>query len=80
MTVEQFRRFRDARTFDPFVIHLADGRSFGVVHPEAVALSVSGRTASIVNNDEMLEVIDLLLVVSLRPMTEMERRAHRIRR
>jgi len=80
MTIEQFKRFRDARPFEPFAIHVADGRQFGVSHPEAVSLSTSGRTVSVVNDDEMLEVVDLLLVGSLRPLTEMECRARRIRR
>ena len=80
MTIEQFRRFRDARPFEPFAVHAADGRSFPVTHPESASLSTSGRTLSVVNADEMLEVVDLLLVVSLRPLTEMECRMHRIRR
>ena len=75
MTVQQFRNFRDARPFAPFVVHLADGRVFGIFHPDAAALSQSGRTLSVVNTDGLIEVIDMLLVISLRPMNALELRA-----
>ena len=75
MTVEQFRTFRDARPFEPFVVHIADGRFFAIFHPDAAALSRSGRTLSLVNQDGLIEVIDMLLVISLRPMNPMEVRA-----
>ena len=75
MTVEQFKHFHYRRPFSPFVIHMADGRSFGVAHPETVIPSKSGRTVSVVNTDGEMEALDLLLVTSLRPMSAAEIRA-----
>jgi hypothetical protein len=37
MTIEQLREFHVARLFRPFDIHLADGQTFAVVHPEQLA-------------------------------------------
>ena len=72
MTVEQFKNFRDAKPFTAFAIHVADGRWFSVVHPELVILSKSGRTITVVNDDGLQEVLDMLLVTSLRPLNETE--------
>ena len=74
MTVEQFRTFHKARPFEPFVVHVADQRFFGILHPEAAILSRLGRTVAILNMDGRLEVIDMLLVTSIRPFNEMELR------
>lgn len=68
MTTEQFRAFNGARPFQPFAIHLADGRLFTVRHQEVASTSQSGRTLSVFSDDNVQEVIDLLLVTSLRPL------------
>jgi hypothetical protein len=68
MTVEQFKRFQFTKPYQPFVIHVADGREFPVTHPEAASLSPSGRTVLVFNKDRLLEVLDMLLVTSLRPV------------
>ncbi len=65
MTVEQIRRFLEAQPFRPFVIHLADGRDVPVSHGEFVMPSPSGRTLSVYQPDDTLNVIDLLLVTDL---------------
>jgi hypothetical protein len=65
MTVDRFREFHRATPFQPFEMHLADGRTIPVDHPELVAIYPSGRTVAIVV-DDILEVIDLLLVASLK--------------
>lgn len=64
MTIEEFRRQLSARPFHPFDVHLADGRTIEIDHPEFVAQSPSGRTVYIHGEDSM-EAIDLLLVTSL---------------
>ncbi len=56
-----------ARPFQPFDIHLADGRTLPVNYPEFLAQSPSGRTIAVGHADGVLEVVDLLLVVSLKP-------------
>jgi hypothetical protein len=48
------------------VVHLADGRKLPVQHPEFVAQSPSGRTFVLWGSDEAFEVVDLLLVTSLK--------------
>ncbi|MGH7214179.1 MAG: hypothetical protein ACREIT_05395 [Tepidisphaeraceae bacterium] len=75
MTVDAFKRFLQTRPFQSFAIHVADGRAFDVRHPDAALLSPSGRTMSVVNDTSVMEVLDVLLVTSLRPLTEMETRS-----
>ena len=67
MTIEQLRQMHQARPFQPFEIHLADGRALPVDHPENLAYSGSGRTIGVALPDETIEIVDLLLVVSLDP-------------
>jgi hypothetical protein len=64
MTIEQLQSAHKTRPFKPFKLHLADGRSFEVKHPEVLA-HAGGRTAVLTRMDDSFEVIDLLLVSSL---------------
>ena len=64
MTTDQLRARIAARPFVPFVIHMADGRSAEVRHPEWVAYA-GGRVGVVMKPDETFEVVDLLLVPSL---------------
>jgi len=68
VTTDAFQRLYAARPFHPFFISLADGRSLRVRHPEIVTFSRGGLIAYVENDERMVEVVDLLLVVSLRPM------------
>jgi hypothetical protein len=67
MTIEQLRHLHQAQPFQPFDIHLADGRSLPVEHSEFLAQSPTGRTIAVGHADGVLEIVDLLLVVSLKP-------------
>jgi hypothetical protein len=67
MTIEQLRRMHQARPFHPFDANLADGRSLPVMHPEFLALTPPGRTIGIGLADGTIEIVDLLLVTSLKP-------------
>ncbi|HEY3246335.1 MAG TPA: hypothetical protein VGM03_23570 [Phycisphaerae bacterium] len=67
MTIEQLRKMHQATPFQPFDIHLADGRSLPVDHPEFLATDPPGRTISVGLSDGTFEVVDLLLVTSLKP-------------
>ena len=69
MTTEQLRSFLNVRPFRPFMIHMADGRTVDVNHPEWVAYA-GGRIALVAKPDETFEVIDLLLVPSLEAKPE----------
>lgn len=62
MTVEQLRSIHQARPFQAFTIHMADGRSIHVPHSEFLSHSPSGRTVVVYHADESFSVVDLLLV------------------
>jgi hypothetical protein len=68
MTANQIQRFIDVRSFAPFSMHLADRREFVVRHPELVTLSGGGRIVTVRNDEGMDEVVDVLLITSLRPL------------
>lgn len=65
MTTDQLREVHHAQPFEPFTLHLADGREFRVGHPEFLAMSPGGRTIYVVTGEASLERIDLLMVVSI---------------
>ena len=67
MTVDQLRKMHRAEPFQPFEIHLADGRSVPVNHPEFLAINPPGRTIAVALDDGTIEILDLLLVTSLKP-------------
>ena len=67
MTIDQLRRLHQARPFIAFDINLADGRSIPVDHPELLAVPAPGRTIGVGLADGTVEIIDLLLVTSLKP-------------
>jgi hypothetical protein len=67
MTIDQLKKLHAARPFQAFDIHLADGRIVGVDHPELLAQSPGGRTIAVGVPDGTIEIIDLLLVTSLKP-------------
>ena len=66
MTIEQLRKMHQARPFKAFDISLAEGRSLPVEHPELLALNLPGRTISVGLSDGTFEIVDLLLVTSLK--------------
>lgn len=67
MTIEELNKMHQTRPFQPFDILLADGRALAVEHPEFLARSPAGRTISVGLADGTHELVDLLLVVSLKP-------------
>jgi hypothetical protein len=73
MTTEQLQTFHRTQPFRPFTIYLADGRTFRVNHPELLAHAPNSRTFA-VWSDGVYDVIDLLLVSSLRPVNGERRR------
>jgi hypothetical protein len=79
MTIEQLRKMHEARPFQPFRIHMADGRHLDVVHPEFLAHTPSGRTIMVATPEDAFEIIDLLLVTSLEPISDGTKRRGRKR-
>ena len=67
MTIEELQKMHQARQFQPFDIYLVDGRTLPVEQPEFLARSPVGRTISVGLPDGSHEIVDLLLVVSLKP-------------
>ena len=65
MTFQQLDNVHKARPSRPFTLHMADGRSFHVPHPEFLSRSPSGRTIIVYGNDESFSVLDLLLLTDL---------------
>jgi hypothetical protein len=73
MTSEQLERFHRVRPFVPFSIYLGDGREIRVDHPEMLAYKPKARTCA-VWSDGAYEIIDLLLVTTLKPRPQSARR------
>lgn len=65
MTIERLRNAINQVPFEPFIIHLADGRQIPVQHRELIIASESGRTVVVVQPDDSFNIIDLLLVTDL---------------
>jgi hypothetical protein len=66
MTIEQLRKVHQARPFQPFTIHIADGRHYHVPHNDYLSHSPSGRTVIVYHPDDSASIIDLLLVTEVR--------------
>jgi len=79
MNLDSLRKMHQARPFEPFDIHLADGRSFPVQHPEMLAIMPPGRTIFMARSEGSFEIVDLLLVTSLKARSNgaARRRRHR---
>ena len=80
MTIEQLIEMHQRRPFQPFDIHLADGRILPVDHPEFLSRSpTAGRTIGVGTLDGTIEIVDLLLVTSLKPRVNGAQRRRRRR-
>lgn len=66
MTTEHLRQLIHATPFEPFTIHMADGREVPVPHPEFIMLPPQSRTCVVWEDDaKAFGFIDLLLVTQL---------------
>lgn len=77
MTIDQVRKLHRAQPFRPFEIHLADSRSLMVDHPELLAVIPPGRTIVVGLPDGTAEIVDSLLVTSLKLHTNGQSRKRR---
>lgn len=67
MKIEQLRAAMHAAPFQPFVIHVADGRSVRVPHPDFIALHAL-RSAIVTSSDKRevkYHVIDIPMITQL---------------
>lgn len=62
---EVVRMARDATPFVPFIIHMADGRSYRVAHPEVLAMSPNGETLILFHQDNRTSIVYTFLVNEL---------------
>jgi hypothetical protein len=65
MTIDQIRNLFQAHPFQPFVMHLADGRQIPVVHHDFIIAAPSGRTLIVYQPDDSFNIVDTLLVTDL---------------
>ena len=65
MGPEKIKSVHTAKPFRPFILHMADGRQVNVDHPEFMAVSPTGRYATVYKLDESTEEIELFLVTSV---------------
>jgi len=68
VTIEKLRELYDATPFQPFVIHLADGRQLPVHHRDFMMAAPSGRTIVVMQPDDSLNIIDVNESVRLSKM------------
>ncbi|HET6882776.1 MAG TPA: hypothetical protein VFI31_21590 [Pirellulales bacterium] len=79
MTIEQVQKFYNAQPFQPFVLHVADGREIPVNGREFMASAPNGRTIVVFQADSTADHLDLLLVtgIEVKPATNGARRRKR---
>jgi hypothetical protein len=77
MTGEQIRTLFTATPFRPFRVHMANGKSADVPHPDFVHLSPSGRILIISRADDSFELVDVLLVTSVETLSRNGQRPRR---
>ena len=65
MNIESLRQVHQARPFQPFDLHVADGRTLHVPHPEYLAQFPGGRAILVTHADYSWDVVDLLMVTSI---------------
>jgi hypothetical protein len=67
MTIEQLRKIHQTRPFQAFDIHLADGRSIPVSHPELLMFTATDGTFVAGMPGGNMEIVDASLVASVKP-------------
>jgi len=70
MRASDIRNAQRAQPFQPFVLHLADGRQFLVDHPEFIIVSRSERRVVIDDVEGNMEIIDPMLVTSISVLSQ----------
>ena len=66
MTAEQLFEYHVARPFKPFVISMADGRSYEVDHPEVLGYVPGARVATLwVRDPSAWRHLDVSMITSL---------------
>ena len=66
MLPSQISPFFFSQPFEPFAIHLADGRIFEIRHPDFATISQAGLGVWVMHQSGALEILDTSLICSLR--------------
>ena len=80
MQAKEIRTLYQATPFEPFRIHMANGKSVDVPHPEFMLLSRSGRKLIVDKPDDSFEFIDVSLVTSVETLVKNGSRRSRRRK
>ena len=80
MTGEQIRNLFQATPFQPFRVHMANGRFVDIPHPDFIHLTQTGRRLIVERLDDSFEVIDVLLVTSVETLPQNGKARRRRRR
>ena len=70
MTGGEIRKLFEATPFLPFRVHVANGKSVDVPHPDLMHLSPTGRRLIVDRPDDTFEIIDVLIVTSLETLSQ----------
>lgn len=66
-SIEELKEIKDRRPFQPFSIHLADGRELRITHPDSVAWHAGGiPRVLLVAHADGFEFVDMTLITGLR--------------
>ena len=69
MTSEKLHDLHTKRPFEPFIIHLADGRKISVPHPEWMLYREHARTAYVEDRTGKGNYVDVMLILDLEVRT-----------
>jgi len=65
MTAEKLQGYCRATPFQPFKVHLANGRQIEIQHPDYTFVTASGRYFVHFRDDDSHEMVDILLINSV---------------
>jgi hypothetical protein len=65
MTLEYLRGAQQKQPFVPFLIHMADGSSFSVPHPDFISMHPTGRLVFVHEPKGGSQVLDRLLMTRI---------------
>jgi hypothetical protein len=66
MTSQELRAALQTLPFRPFTIHMADGRSFEVRHPDFLLIGPNGRTAFVFSpSGTEFGILDVMLITEI---------------
>ena len=65
MHAESLKKLVYAEKFVPLTLHLVDGRTFEIPHPDFILLTRGGRTAVVNLEGKLVELMDTSLISSV---------------